>query len=145
MLENYVYFELCSNLRLVPDQIDIEAAAQCVVSQLDSLRKLNTWGVMLGSASEIFKHVPDICEFALRRKEELATGVDLHCEETFQNLKAAITGWKGNGDDEDSLYTDKTFFPRQDRRRDCLPECAIPVSHVVLSTGPELGVPSADL
>ncbi|OJZ83022.1 hypothetical protein ASPFODRAFT_35594 [Aspergillus luchuensis CBS 106.47] len=109
LLENYIYFELCSSLRLVPDQIDIDAAAQYVVPQLESLRELNTWGVMFGGASEIYKLVPDICELALRRKEQLATTDDLHCEETYQNLKAAITGWVRDADDDDGLSVDDTF------------------------------------
>ncbi|KAL4769301.1 fungal-specific transcription factor domain-containing protein [Aspergillus nidulans var. acristatus] len=119
LLENYVYFELWSCLRLTPDDSDISAAAQVAIPQLDALRHMHTFGVMFGDAAEIFQYAPEICKLATRRKIEVETGSDLGCAATFQRLKSEITSCKGCTDnnhyhrhhhnDHNHPDTDQTF------------------------------------
>lgn len=107
-LELYAFWELCFNLRMLPSQADVDAISSSPMLSTEGLRRYDTFGVVFGEFSALFRLIPQICQLALDRNQEFTEAIqDSKCEETFLDLTCAITEWESDSDGT-SIYSATT-------------------------------------
>lgn len=93
MIEQYAYFEFCSNFCLPPNEEHFDIHWHSPVLQLDNLREFQTFGALLGCASSLYQLIPMICQLAVARQAEIEEHVSLDCSHEFDRLYGLIWGW----------------------------------------------------
>ncbi|KAE8156561.1 fungal-specific transcription factor domain-containing protein [Aspergillus tamarii] len=96
LVEMYAYLELSSALHLTATPNDPQLGPLSAISSLASIRRFTTFGTLFGSASALYEMIPDIRCLADLRQKELAHGVPLGCNATFDMLMKQLQDFDWN-------------------------------------------------
>ncbi|KAL2071014.1 hypothetical protein VTL71DRAFT_14040 [Oculimacula yallundae] len=94
LLENYAYWEMCTNFSLLIGPDDLGAACYFSAVHFNDLRHYRTFGSYFGESSALYQSIPFISQLAVDRRAELTLRCDRGCEESFLAFKRKLEHWR---------------------------------------------------